>query len=113
MLEPVAQDGLLTAAIAGALVVLAGAGYALLFALSRLMNRPALLYAAYVCYLVLATSVLFLAAALSLYGYWWILVGLMLAGYLLAPHGIWQLCVATHENHQNSTSDNVERGEQQ
>jgi hypothetical protein len=28
--------------------------------------------------------------------FWTAIVGLMLLGYLVAPHAIWQLCVGTH-----------------
>ena len=100
MLEPVAAANLLAAAVSGALVVLAGAGYAIFFALSRLMGRAALLRWAYGCYVVLAAAVWGLADTLSLVGYWWLLVVAMLIGYLLAPHGIWHLCVATHARHE-------------
>lgn len=96
-MEPVAETNLLIAAIAGAVVVLAGAGYAMLFALSKVMDKPNLMPWAYGFYVALAISVLVLADTLHLNGIWWILVFLMLTGYLLAPHGIWHLCVATHE----------------
>lgn len=97
-MQPVSQENLLIAAIAGAVVVLAGAGYALLFAFSKLLDRPSLMTPAYGFYACLALSVMVLSETLSLHGYWWILVFLMLIGYLLAPHGIWHLCVATHRN---------------
>lgn len=97
MIEPVSEANLLAAALAGAFVVLAGAGYALLFALSRVLDKPSLMPVAYVSYVLLAISVVVLADSLHLGGYWRALVFLMLAGYLLAPHGIWHLCVAVHE----------------
>ena len=96
MFEPVTQDNLLAAAVSGALVVVAGAGYALLFALSKVSGRATLLRWAYGCYIALAVAVWVLVDTLYLMGYWWLLVVAMLIGYLLAPHGIWHLCVATH-----------------
>jgi hypothetical protein len=49
-----------------------------------------------------------LANSLHLSGHWLILVLLMLIGYLLAPHGIWRLCVGTHadagHSHQGESS---------
>ena len=97
MIEPVSGADLLAAAVAGAFVVLAGAGYALLFALSRVLDKPAMMPVAYLSYGLLVVSVVVLADSLHLVGYWWTLVFLMLAGYLLAPHGIWHLCVAVHK----------------
>ena len=93
MIEPVS---ILAAALSGAFVVVAGAGYALFFAFSRLLNRPRLMPLAYGCYAVLAACVGVLADALSLDGYWWLVVMVMLIGYLWAPHAIWNLSVATH-----------------
>jgi hypothetical protein len=39
-----------------------------------------------------------LADALHLTGFWISIVVVMLVGYLLAPHGIWLLCVNTHDD---------------
>lgn len=35
---------------------------------------------------------------------WALLVALMLLGYLLAPHGIWHLCVGTHDKEQKENA---------
>jgi hypothetical protein len=53
---------------------------------------------AYLAYLGLVVSVLVLAMVANLFatGFWTFVVVLMLAGYLLAPHAIWHLCVGTH-----------------
>ena len=84
------------ATLSGAMVVLFGAFYALLFALSRLNGQPKLLILAYAAYGVLVLATGGLAVSLNLQGYWWILVVTLLLGYLVAPHGIWHLCVGTH-----------------
>jgi hypothetical protein len=96
MLTPVEAQDFLLATAAGGVVVLAGAGYAGLFALARLHRRPGLMPAAYLAYAILAAAVLVLARAAHFSGFWTFVAALMLAGYLLAPHGVWRLCVGTH-----------------
>ena len=88
---------LLVAAIAGALVVLCGAFYAALFAFARLYQRRDLTLVAYVFFGALVVCVLVLADALRLSGVWALLAALLLAVYLIAPHLIWKLSVATHD----------------
>ncbi|MCG8434876.1 MAG: hypothetical protein MJA83_12670 [Gammaproteobacteria bacterium] len=96
MIEPVEFQDLFLAAAAGALVILAGAAYALIFAWSRVRARPRFMPAAYAAYALFCMAVWLLARTLHLTGFWQILVVLMLLGYLLAPHAIWHLCVGTH-----------------
>ena len=94
--DPVAVEHLLAAGTAGAMVVLFGAAYALLFALSRVHDRPRLMILAYGAYLLFALAVTVLTVTLNLTGFWAFVAAVMLVGYLLAPHGIWHLCVGTH-----------------
>jgi len=110
MLEPVELQDLLIAVIAGALVVLSGALYAFCFALARLRQRRWLMHLAYAAYALLAVMVGLLARALHLNGFWLWLVAAMLIGYLLAPHGIWRLCVGTHPAEPNPESPLRRRG---
>lgn len=97
MIEPVAMKDLLGAALAGAMVIVFGGAYALLFAYSKTQNIPRLMTAAYVSYFFLFVSTLMLTLFLNLEGYWRIVVAVMVVGYLLAPHAIWHLCVGTHQ----------------
>lgn len=96
MIEPVALGDFFITFFSGAMVILCGALYALLFALARVRALPWLMPWAYASYAGLALSVLVLARATHLDGAWQALTVALLAGYLLAPHGIWRLCVATH-----------------
>ncbi|MCU0841746.1 MAG: hypothetical protein MUC79_08520 [Thiobacillaceae bacterium] len=98
MIEPVELANFFTVFFSAASVILFGAGYALLFAWSRVSGRPRLMPLAYATYLGLAVSVLVLGNAANLFnnGYWTFIVGLMLVGYLVAPHAVWHLCVGTH-----------------
>ncbi len=109
MIDPVAIENMMLAAFAGAFVVIGGALYALVFAFSRMRGQPRLMWWAYAGYAVLAVSALVLANVLNLRGYWQILVVVMLVGYLLAPFGIWNLCVGTHIA-EHDADDHLEEG---
>jgi len=108
MIDPVELSKFFIAFFSAAMVILTGAAYALLFALARLNGRRLLMVMAYLSYGLLAVSVFLLSDALNLRGYWRIIVWLMLAGYLLAPHGIWHLCRATHAaSHDTAHTDST------
>ena len=96
MLEPVELDDILISVIAGALVVMFGALYAMAFAIGRLSGSRFLSYLAFGFFAMLAVAVLVLANALHLTGYWQSITVMMLVGYLLAPYAIWKLCIGTH-----------------
>lgn len=98
MIEPVALANFFTVFFSAAMVIMTGAAYALLFAFARLKQAPRLMPLAYLGYAGLAVSVLVLGDAANLFHstFWTAIVGLMLIGYLVAPHAIWHLCVGTH-----------------
>ena len=96
MIEPVALENFFIAFFSAAMVIICGALYALLFAYSRVHHQPRLMPLAYGAYGLHFTSVMVLAYAMNLHGFWQIVVVAMLVGYLLAPHGIWYLCQGTH-----------------
>ncbi len=97
MIEPVAPSDMMASFVVAALVILLGAGYAVVFAWAKLSGRSGLLGWAYGCYGLLTLAVAKVAQINHLNDAWQVLVLLMLLGYLLAPHAIWRLCVATHE----------------
>ncbi len=97
MLEPVELADFLIAVIAGGMVVLLGALYALAFAMAKLNKKQWLMGVAYSLFAVFCVSVFVLARALNLNGYWWAVTITMLVGYLLAPQAIWKLSVGTHK----------------
>ena len=96
MIEPVALEDFFLTFFCAAAVILTGAAYAGLFAWSRLRRLPKLMFWAYGCYGLLSLSVFTLSRVAHLDGFWRLVVAVMLAGYLLAPHGIWYLCAGTH-----------------
>jgi hypothetical protein len=95
------QYEILLSTVAGALVVVSGALYALCFALGRLRGSVLLGRAAWLAYGVLATGMALLAYALRLDGIWLLTLAALLTGYLFAPRAIWHLCVATHGDAQD------------
>lgn len=80
-----------------ALIILAGAGYALLFAWSKFNRYRGIRWAAYSCYGILVLAVLALTQAANFSGLWLSLSVLMTLGYFFAPKWIWILCVKTHD----------------
>lgn len=100
MIEPVELADFFVTFFSAAMVILCGGLYALLFAFARVKNAPRLMPLAYASYLGLAVSAILLANAANLFNstFWTLVVLLMLVGYLVAPHGIWHLCVRTHEH---------------
>lgn len=99
MVEPVALANFFTVFFSAAMVIVCGGLYALLFAYARLKNAPRLMPMAYLAYIGLFVSAMFLADAANLFNnpFWTAIIVLMVLGYLVAPHGIWHLCVRTHE----------------
>ena len=89
---------IMLATLSGALVVLFGAFYALFFALAKLRHSRQTMLAAYGSYAAFFVSTMVLSETLNLDGFWLWLVATLLVGYLLAPQGIWHLCVGTHES---------------
>lgn len=96
MIEPVSVDFLLRAVVSAALVVLFGAGYAASYAWFRLGGKRSMVVLSCLWYLLLVAATMSLAEVCHLVGPWRMLVGLMLLGYLFAPHFIWRLYIRTH-----------------
>ena len=89
-------NSLLLGTMAGAMVVFSGALYAVVLSIGKTIGNPTLVRLSYLFYGVLTVSVLVLARTLEFSGVWNWVAATMLVGYLLAPHGIWALCVGTH-----------------
>lgn len=107
MSEPIALQDLFYGTMSGAAVVLFGAFYALFFALGRLNQSRILSIASAISFLLLTAAVYVLVKSLQLTGFWILVTTVMLVGYLLAPRGIWQLCVGTHANNSAETQSRV------
>jgi hypothetical protein len=96
MVEPVALQDFFIAFFSSALIILAGAGYALLFAWSKINPNVRIKIAALAAYAVLVLSVAELTRAAQFQGYWLVISLVLVIGYFFAPIGIWHLCVKTH-----------------
>ncbi len=103
--EPIELRGLFFGTMSGALVVLAGAFYALFFALGAIQNRRVFWLAAAASFAVLAIAVVVMANSLEFGGIWIFVAAIMLVAYLLAPIGIWKLCVGTHGTHATDSQE--------
>ncbi len=96
MLEPVALKDFFITFFSSALIMMAGASYALLFTWSKVNSKSSIKLSAYLAYVVLLWSVYQLTLAANLDGYWQIISYLMVIGYFFAPIAIWHLCKKTH-----------------
>lgn len=96
MIEPVDLQDFFATFFASALIILAGASYALLIAWSKLHPESRIKYLAYCAYCVLLVAVVILTKTAHFKGYWLILSWVMVIGYFFAPIAIWHLCVKTH-----------------
>ncbi len=105
MIEPVALEDFFITFFSSALIILAGASYALLFAWSKVNPNSRIKMAAYVSYVVLIVSVAELTRAAQFQGYWLVISILMVIGYFFAPIGIWHLCVKTHADQNLTTTE--------
>lgn len=94
MVEPVQVGNFLLVFASAAAIVVFGAAYAGLYALSRVRNLPILLGVAYFAYAALVAAAAGLAYAANLYTrpVWAALCAVMLLGYLFAPRAIFHLC---------------------
>jgi len=97
MIEPVALEDFFITFFSSALIILAGASYALLFAWSKVNPRIQIKIAAYVSYAALIAAVVELTNAAHFQGYWLVISLVMVIGYFFAPIAIWHLCVKTHD----------------
>lgn len=96
MIEPVELEDFFLNLLSAAMIVLAGAGYAGLYAWGKLTRRPGFVISAYASYACLAGAVWVLAETSHFEDFWRVVAGLMLIGYFAAPLAIWRLCTATH-----------------
>jgi len=98
MIEPVALKDFFITFFSAALIILAGASYALLFTWSKINADRRIVISKYFSYIVLAVAVAALTRAANFSGYWLIISFVMLIGYFFAPIAIWYLCIKTHDN---------------
>lgn len=96
MTESVEAQQIMLAAMAGAMVVVFGAIHAFLLAWAKLRGSRKHLRLSWLAYACFMLATVLLAWTLHFSGFWFLVIFIMLVGYLLAPRGIWHLSVATH-----------------
>lgn len=99
--EALEVNRILLATMAGAMVILAGALYAAVFAIGKMADKAGMVKLSYIFYGVLVVSVLVLARSLEFSGVWNLLTVVLLVGYFISPHAIWKLCEGTHAGHED------------
>ena len=104
--DPVEIQRIALAAFTAGMVVLFGACYAILLALSKLRRDNTLQQLSSLSYLALAASVLALGWLLRFDGIWLVLIAVLLVGYYIAPRFIWRLSVATHDSEEDQEGEN-------
>ncbi|WP_349431211.1 hypothetical protein Q9L42_013095 [Methylomarinum sp. Ch1-1] len=109
MIEPVALKDFFITFFSSALIIMAGAAYALLFAWSKIHTNPRIKQCAYLSYIVLVIAVAELTRAANFSGYWLLISFAMVIGYFFAPIGIWHLCVKTHDDRTTITKRGEDR----
>lgn len=105
MIEPVALQDFFTLFFAAALVIMAGASYALLYAWSKTNPNFSIKVAAYVAYAILLIAIITVSRAANFSGSWQVLTIMLAIGYFFAPIGIWQLCIKTHTHNKPTTQE--------
>lgn len=96
MVDPDVIHRVAGAALVGGLIVLFGAGYAVLHALAGLTGSRRMAASSLASYACLAAATVALAVLLRLDGWWLALMALLLVGYFVAPRFIWRLTLAVH-----------------
>ena len=109
MPDPIALQDLFLGTISGAVIVLAGAFYAVFLALAGLQGKQTYRIAAYIAFGVLTCSVLVFVDALMLENIWIAVAVTMVIGYFFLPRAVWRLCVATHGEDLNEESEVAHR----
>ena len=99
MTETLGAQQLLAAGAGGGLVVLFGAFYAFFFAISRVKPARYWSLASAASFVLLVVCSIILSNALKLDFLWQLAIGFILVCYFFSPYFIWQLSVATHEEH--------------
>ena len=100
-------SGILLSTFSGAMVVISGGFYALLFALGRINNHRLSSRLSLLSYVLLVLFTYLLSRSLALQGFWVFVIAVMLVGYFFAPRAVWHLCVGTHEQTGHADKSNV------
>ena len=101
MYEPVDIERIAGAALLGSAILVTGLGYALFLALARLRGASRLRRVfngiSLGSFVLLVASVIGFSLVMNFDGWWYVISGLMVVGYFIAPRFIWRLTETMHE----------------
>lgn len=101
MYEAVDIERIAGAALLGSAILVTGLGYAIFLALARLRGASRLrriFNGVSLCsYALLVASVIAFSFVMNFTGWWFVLSGLMMCGYFVAPRFIWRLTEDMHQ----------------
>jgi hypothetical protein len=100
LIKPIQSSEFFIAIASSAGLITCATLYAILFAFARLHQSHKLLLLAYLAYLGLLLSVVYLSMAANFEGFWIILSFLLILGYFYAPKAMYKLCTATHSENE-------------
>lgn len=102
MYEPVDIERIAGAALLGSSILVTGLGYALFLALARLRGASRLRRIfngiSLASFALLVASVIGFSLVMNFNGWWYVVSGLMVCGYFIAPRFIWRLTETMHED---------------
>ncbi len=102
MYEAVDIERIAGAALLGSAILVTGLGYALFLALARLRGASRLRKLfngiSLTSFALLVASVIGFSLVMNFSGWWYVISGLMVCGYFIAPRFIWRLTETMHED---------------
>lgn len=102
MYEPVDIERIAGAALLGSAILVTGLGYAIFLALARLKSTARLQRVfngiSLGSFALLVVSVVSFSYVMNFNGWWYVISGLMVCGYFIAPRFIWRLTETMHED---------------
>ena len=102
MYEPVDIERIAGAALLGSAILVTGLGYAIFLALARLRGathlRRVFNAISLGSFALLVVSVIAFSLIMNFSGWWYVISGLMMCGYFIAPRFIWRLTETMHDD---------------
>lgn len=99
LVEPVELADFFMSFFSAAMIIFTATLYAVFYAWARLRGKRGLYLGAALAYLALLVCVGVFSQVNHLTGHWLWLSLTMAVGYALMPGAIWNLCLATHDDH--------------
>ena len=112
MYDPVDIERIAGAALLGSAILVTGLGYAIFLALARLRGashfRRIFKGISLGSFGLLVVSVVAFSLVMNFDGWWYVISGLMVCGYFIAPRFIWRLTEEMHDEESNRSGSSRE-----